>query len=293
VDSDLRLTGEARDAKLGLAFGDLGGRCGLGWASARAGGFALGKADLPVELVSGQLVVPLTAVEAGGGTIRLGGAVDLRKKHPQLVLPGSTVVLEGVRINRDVGRLVLSRFNPIFAQLASLDGWVTLVARDIDVSLDEKVLQAGTGSGRLDLSGLKLEPGGGLLADLLALGGLAQDKAHDVRVGSVDFVLRDGGIQYENFTIAFDETFDLRFRGTVRFDDRLALAVSVPLRAALLRKLGLGEQAEEYARLLEGARLELPLAGTRLAPRLDLAKVDVRALVRKAGGRLPVGRRGL
>jgi hypothetical protein len=38
----------------------------------------------------------------------------------------------------------------------------------------------------------------------------------------------------------------------------------------------------EYARVLEGVRVEVPVVGSRLAARLDLSKVDTAALVRRA-----------
>ena len=38
----------------------------------------------------------------------------------------------------------------------------------------------------------------------------------------------------------------------------------------------------EYARLLEGTRVEIPIVGSRLDPRLDMSQVDIRPLIQQA-----------
>ena len=66
------------------------------------------------------------------------------------------------------------------------------------------------------------------------------------------------------------------------FDDRVNLVTSVPIRAALLERLGVGGPVMEYARLLEGTRIDVPVGGTRLNPRLDLSKVNLAPLIERA-----------
>ncbi len=292
VESDFRLTGPASRPKLRPVFRDLRGEAGLGWASASYAGFSLGEAKLPVRLTDGRIeVLPVTAVDASGGKLRLGGVVDLGPDLPILRLPGETVVLENVPVNREVAEKLLSRFNPIFGRLVSLEGRVTMSVRDVSLPLGEEIKKSGTASGRLDLSGMRARPGG-LLTTLLALGGIGEEKAQVMEVGGVDFLVRNGAVHYDDFTVIFDKTFDLKFRGAVRFDDELDLAVSVPVRSALLRRFGVRGRVDDYARLLEGARVEFPILGTRLSPKPDLAQVDVRPLVKKAMEALLKGEAG-
>jgi hypothetical protein len=281
IESDFTLTGPASQPKLRPVYRGVGAKTAVGWDTARAAGFTLGKARLPVELKDGRMVVPVTAVEAGGGKIRLGGVVDLEPDEPIWRLAGETVVLENVEVNREVGQKLLSHFNPIFAQLASLEGKITLSTRDLHLPFGESMKKLARGSGQLDLTAVKVRPSG-LLTGLLELGGVRGEQLRALDVRRVNFQIRDGGIRYDNFTMAFDETFDLRFHGLVRFDDTLDMGVSVPVRSALLRKMGVRGRVDDYARLLEGARVEIPLLGTRLEPRMDLTKVDVRPLVQKA-----------
>ena len=282
IESDFLLAGPASSPKLRPTFRNMKAQAGVGWDSAKYAGFSLGQASLPARLVDGRIeVLPVTAVDAAGGKIRLGGVVDLAPEPPLLSLPGETVVLENVPVNREVAEQVLSRFNPIFGQLVSAEGRVTMSVRDLSLPLGQEIKKSGSAAGRLDLSGMKVQPGG-LLTTLLDLGGITPEKARVMEFGGVDFLVRDGAIHYDDFTVTFDGTFDLKFRGAVRFDDELDLAVSVPVRSALLRRLGVRGRVDQYARLLEGARVEFPIMGTRLAPKPDLAQVDVRPLVKKA-----------
>jgi hypothetical protein len=101
-----------------------------------------------------------------------------------------------------------------------------------------------------------------------------------VEVGALDFVMKDGRIRYDDFTLVFPGDFDLKFRGSVGLDDTLELVVSIPLRAPLLDRLGAKGPTQEYAERLRGTRVELPILGTREKPRLDFSKVDVQALLK-------------
>ena len=165
--------------------------------------------------------------------------------------------------------------------MVGLEGRLNLSTREIRLPLGPEIKKAGSGSGKLDLSGMKIRPDG-LMKELLSLGGIPEEKTHVLDVGSVDFLIADGGIKYDNFALTFDKTFELIFRGTVRFDDELDLFVGVPVRSALLRRFGVRGPVDQYARLLEGARVDIPVVGTRENPKLDLSKVDLRPLIDKA-----------
>jgi hypothetical protein len=135
--------------------------------------------------------------------------------------------------------------------------------------------------GRLDLSDLRLRPAG-VLKELLSLGGLGDQAGQAVRVGGLDFRIERGAIRYDNFPMTFGGQLDLVFSGAVRFDDGLEMTVSVPVRAALLERLGVKGPVAEYARLLEGTRIGIPLVGSRLNRNLETSTVDLRPLVAKA-----------
>jgi len=287
LDSDFRLTGPAQRPTLMPVYREMQASAGFGWRTARILGFDLGDANVPITFEDGRIVVPGTQIQASGGKANLAATVDMSKPAPRLTMPGKLVVLDNIQINREVGQKVLSRLNPIFGKLLSLEGRITLVTRDIDVPLGEAIKKrgpdSGTGSGHVDLSGLQFEPDG-MMAELLKLGGLGGKQL--VRVSGVDFVIRDGALRYDNFTMTFGGSFDLRFRGVVRFDDSIDMVVSVPVRAELLKKLGVGGSAEQYAKLLDGVRIDVPILGTRDKPNLDMAKVDIQPLLKKAAEKM-------
>jgi len=280
--ADFRVTGPAHRPEVRPVFRDVAAGTELGWKSANFYGVALGEAKLSPQLREGQVRLPETAIAAvDGGKVRLRGIVDLEPPAPVFRLPGKVKLLEDLTITRRMGRQLLSRFNPIFSQLAAAEGEVSLETNDLVLPLSREIAKSGSGSGRLDLEKLKVRPEG-ILSTLLQLGGVAAKDKAPVQVTGVDFTIRDGRIHYDNFTLLFAGGFDLRFYGSVGFDDTLDLAVSVPVRAELLQRFGVRGPVLDYARLLSGARVAIPLIGTRLKPGLDFSKVDLRPLIDRA-----------
>ncbi|MDY6913391.1 MAG: hypothetical protein SVT52_02895 [Planctomycetota bacterium] len=258
----------------------------VGWDSGLAYGLTLGQCLLMPMLQEGQVHLPAAEIPASGGKINLAGLVDLRQGDPILRIDKPLAVLDRVKITPEMGQHLLSRVNPIFADLAGIEGEVSFSLADVELPLSGRIKRSGRARGRLDLSDMKIQPRG-LLGNLLQLGGRTSSEAQTVRVRSVDFVIRDGRLSYDNFTLVFGDTFDLRFSGSVGFDDTLDLTVSVPIRLELLKVLGVRPGLlAEYARLLADLRVEVPILGERTRPRLSLAGVDVRKLLAGASERL-------
>jgi hypothetical protein len=260
----------------------LNGDAGVGWASANVVGMELQQADLSPKLVRGVASVGGTPIRtADEGHVRLPVEVRLDRDVPLLVLLEPADVLDGVPVTAETGRELLSRFNPIFANLAGLDGQLTLRLEALELPLDKEKLNEATGRGRLDTSRMNVRPAG-ILAELLRLEGLATGRTQSMSVRGAGFRINDGRVEYEEFTLDFGGGLDLEFDGSVGFDDTLDLRVSVPVRAELLRLAGVGGAWLDYARVLEGVRVEIPIIGTRLNPRLDLSRMDIAALLEEA-----------
>ena len=62
-------------------------------------------------------------------------------------------------------------------------------------------------------------------------------------------------------------------------DETLDLVVSLPIGVGLLERLGVRGPVSEYARKLTGSRVDIPIVGTRLKPKLDFSRVDVESLI--------------
>lgn len=253
----------------------------VGWTSVKAYGVTLGQAQLSPVLRDGELLIPVTAIPASVGQVRLGGLIDLRTSDPTFRLPGRVLVVEGAQVTPEVGRHVLSRINPIFAFMTRAEGTLSLATEDIVLRLSDQIRQSGSGKGRLDLKDFKVQFGGPM-AVLLELGAMDERDMLAVTMDGVDFALKDGRIRYDNLTMVFPENFDLKFSGSVGLDETVDLTVSVPVRAALLERFGVRGPVTEYARLLEGARVAVPMTGHRLLPKVDLSRVDMKPLVERA-----------
>jgi hypothetical protein len=283
------LTGPAEQPTLRPTYRGLRADSVVPWSGILLSGFRLGGARLLPELADGRFVLPSTTVEeidsAGrptGGKVRLGAVMDVGADEPTLELDGEMVILEGLRITPEVGRKLLSRFNPIFAGLASLDGSVTLATdKKILLHFPREGTVHGSGSGRLDLSGVRVRPAG-LVAELLLLVGLGGGETRIIQIGSLDFKIKHDRVEYEDFLVKFGDQLDLRFKGSVGFDDTVDLSVSIPVRAAILERVGVKGPILDYARLLEGMRVDLPIKGTRFKPDIGFPRDVIQRLVQRA-----------
>jgi len=280
---EIRIAGPVRAPDARPAYRDLEARAQVGWDRAEILGVRCGSVKLAPTLQQAQLTIPPTEAEAADGTIRLGGVIDLREAYPVYRRPGEVRLLEGVAVDERLGRRLLSWFNPIFADLASVQGRVTLDTSDLVLPLAGEHMDRASGRGRVDMTQVSVRPDG-LLGNLLLILGRQYHRGQrvEMRISDVNFTIRDGRIDYDDFTVAVGDDLDLVFLGSVGFDGTVDMAVSVPVTAALLERFGVGGRVLEIARILSGARLEIPIAGTRRAPRLDLSKVDVRSLVIRA-----------
>lgn len=263
-------------------FQELATAAGLSWDSASGYGLHLGKGKLSPALKQGQLAVPFVAVPlASGGQIHLGGVIDFHSDEPTLSIRDRTQLVDNVPITPELGKSLLSRVNPVFGELSRAEGTASLSVEGVALPMSEAIKHRGAGRGRLDFRDLKIAPAG-LLTEAIALGGLGSQDLYTVKAEGLDFTLNNGRLHYDNFALVFADGFDLRFRGSVGFDDTLDLTMSVPVRPALLKRCGIAGPVNEYARLLSDARVEIPILGTRSQPKFDVTKVNVKPLIERA-----------
>lgn len=279
---DITVTGPAASPDIKPPFRKMAAGAPVTWgAGSKVYGLTLGAARFEPGLADALLKLPVHEVDANGGKLRLGMEIDLRQEESVFRIPGKLTVLDKVGLNAEVGREILSRALPLLGQANSMEGSVTLVLEDFNLPLGDRMTKAGTGKGHMDLSSMRMRPAGEM-ALLMSLGGMKGDQAYPISVSGLDFALRDGGLWYENFALIFNDSIDMRFRGVVRFDDTVDMFVSLPMSPSLLEGLGIKGPTSQYAKALEGMRVEIPMGGTRGSPKLDLAKVDVKGLVTEA-----------
>lgn len=256
------------------AFRGLAGGTTIGWDSAMLYGVALGAAKIDPSLKDGRISIPQTAIAVSEGRVNLRGDLDLTGADPVLRVPGQWNALENVAVTREMGTELLSHINPIFGFMSRLEGKINLHATDLVMPLGSTDKSVGAGKGMLDLRQMQMQPGG-FLGEMLELGGLPIRDLYPVEVGKVDFVVKDGRIHYDNFTLTFPEKFDIKFYGSVGLDDSIDLVVSLPVSPAMLSKMGVSALPVD----LTGLRIDVPMVGTRENPRLDFSKVDTKKLL--------------
>jgi hypothetical protein len=279
---DLTVLGTVRDPEVTPQFRRVKAATGFGWAKAEALGVPIGQAEISTVLSDGMIGVARRVVNAGTGTLEIGGIVDLRSTPPVYRLPGRTRVLDRLTITPALTRDLLARFNPIFAELTEIDGEISLDVADLELPLDESIKRTGGGgSGHLDLSDLEVRPRG-VLGQLVRLAMLAPPDEALMETPGVDFVIRDGRIHYDEFRLVFPNRFDMKFFGSVGFDDTLDMAVSIPVSVPLLERFGVKGPLTDYIRILKDLRVVIPLAGTRIRPVLDFSEVDIAPALRRA-----------
>jgi len=284
--SEFSVTGPLNLPGPGLPYRDLAANGALGWTSGLVYGMAVGAATLQPRMRNGMVELPTVEVPAGAGWVRLSGRVNLTGQEPALEMDQPLQVLQRLPVDPDVGAKLLSRFNPVFARLAGLQGQVDLSVSGISLPLGKGLRTAGKGQGRLSLGQMQMQ-GGDLWQELLRLlGSATPSQTMAVRFTDMDFQIRDGAIHYDNFGMVLAEGVNLVFRGRVGFDDTVDLWVSLPVTPEVLRRAGVSGPAAQYAQALSGARIEIPVVGTRMLPRLDLSRLDIRPLVRQAAQRI-------
>ncbi len=247
------------------------------WESAELYGVKMGAAKLSPVLRDGRMTLPTTAIPASGGKVNIGCVVDFRPTDPELMIPGRLQALEHVEITKEMGAELLSRINPIFMYMTRVEGFVSMHVQDVRAPLGEAIKQSGTGTGVLDLGKLKIQPGG-IFADLFGFVGLPVDKLYPVEVGKVDFVLKNGRIHYDNFFLVLPPGYDIKFYGSVGFDDTVDLVISLPVTPNLIRSFKL-PLTDTLTPALSAIRIDIPMSGSRQNPKLDFAKVDTKKLL--------------
>jgi len=280
--SDIRIQGPARVAEADPVFRGVQGTMEAGWQSAKLYGMNFAQAKLAPRLENGQVIIPETIILSEGGQVRLKGTIDLAGKEADFQLEEVTQVLDNLKLTEGLAQNGLSRINPIFANMAKTEGTVSLSMQGVNLPLSKEILKTGKGQGRLDLSNLKVEPSG-ILKELLTLAGVDSEGIQSAKSRGVDFVIDQGRLKYDNFVLSFGEQYEMKFYGWVGFDDTVDMVVSLPVRAALLERFGVNSaSATEYAGVLEGVSLDIPLVGTRTSPKLAMNQVDMKPLIEKA-----------
>ena len=240
----------------------------IGWDQIAADGFTLGKADLGIQLKNGLLSLSPTDVPANGGTIHLGGRVDLNQTPAAYILdktPQGTPLIKGVQLNKQIAAGPLA-FLPLSwgadknnPALGEVGGQLNVTLNDAFIPLDSDAFKTkGATSGTLNISNLTTNAPvfSQLLAAIAPLVKVTQTNILNIRGGSIPnapFALANGKVTYENLSLG-TATQSIRFSGSVGLDKSLTMSVQVTA---------------------SGITIPMPigLSGTTSDPKLSLAPI--------------------
>jgi len=272
--SDFQITGAARRENLQPAFYELKSNVRVKWDSAQLYGVQLGPAEFSPELKQGQIVLPLTSIVAQNGKFNIQGIVDLRQAEPVLRISEPMMILDNFPVDQETGHQLLSYVNPIFAQMTRMSGLASLELGAVEIPLSENYQTNLKAHGQLSLADMQVQTEG-MLSAIEQLLGLQKQVTQPMKVEKAQFDIKNGRIYYDDFRVTIARVYDLKFYGSVGFDDSLDLTVSLPVAPDLLENLGIQNPLQEFTKLITGARLEIPIVGTRTKPVLDMSKVDL------------------
>ena len=243
-----------------LAEGELSGAASVG--SFKGLGLTAGPADASFLLSKGLLKVAYEPA-LNGGKLRLVPEVEVGGRGGAFGFPAKTRLLENVTLTQKMMDTLLVNMNPLLQGSTVLGGTVTLDLRschvvpgltvDKGVAVDMDVL----------LKQLKLEMGPSL-RELLSMIKV-KERVYEVDQLPVHVVIKEGRIHMDPVKMVIDKQ-PVVCSGWVAFDGTIKYLIEVPVTERLAGGMA--------GKMLKGAVIKIPVAGTVMEPRLDTSAVQ-------------------
>jgi len=263
------LSGPANDPRAKPAWRGMTGNFQAGWTSGKVYGIPVGAAQFKPVMRDGQITLPVTEIASGDGKIRVGFVLDLRTQPATFHMGPQLQAVENLHVSHDFKWGLLSKMNPMM--MGDVDGRVSMLLDDLVCPLGDKPLDQMTGHGRLDLAQFKMTSAGpaGLVDKLFSMIDLGDGQAHNVAPTSTVFTIRNGRVEYEDFSLVLDNKYEMAFSGWVGLDDSIDMTITVPATANFLTKLGIKIPLVDMANL----RVPVHLTGKRSSPKVSMGSV--------------------
>jgi translocation and assembly module TamB len=247
---------------------------GVDLAEFRAFGMTLGATPLVARCAGGRLVIDPIQTTLNNGRVDLRPEVRLDDpKGLSLVLaPGSSIA--GAEINDEVSRRVLAFVAPVLQDATSARGRISAEFRQAEFPIGGDAGRTSTVVGRVVFEGVEFG-GGPMAADLLGLVGHRHGTTVKLQQ-PVELAIADGRINQSGLVIPVGRAAPIVIRGSVGFDQTLALRADVPVTPAML-----GMKAGPGAAFGDGTTVPIPIGGTLSRPTID--QRALRVALGKAG----------
>ena len=245
----------------------------IGWDSASIVGIEIGTADFPLKIENGRFL-SRAEIPVSRGTLRWNLDGDVAGT-PMVIVQSPEKVIENVAITRQMCQGWLKYVAPILADVASVQGNLSLQIDEATIVPTD--LKRQTIKGQLQVHGANVGPGP--LADQL-LGLVQQVRALRKGAGATDgggqqttwlqlpeqqigFDVQQGRVAHKNMQIQAGDVV-INTSGSVGIDGQLELIAAVPILKDWVDKTPLLQS-------LAGQQIQIPVRGTIQRPQMDLS----------------------
>jgi translocation and assembly module TamB len=267
-----RVKGPLSGASLAGVLKGLDAEVGLDLASADAFGLKLGPAPLVVRCGGGKVAIDPVHTTMNGGKVDLLPGLDVDEARGIALTLAKGSALDGVVINDEVSRAVLSYVAPVLDKATHVNGKVAMTVDGADIPLascpPDRRLNL---TGQLVFQDVVFAPGP-FAEEVLTLAG--PKTARGVRLHQpVQLAVADGRVIQKGLEVPIAQGSKVALEGSVGFDQTLDLKASVPLTKALLGPAGgLGANLDG---LVDGRTVVVPIGGTVEHPRVNRQALQV------------------
>jgi len=219
-----------------------------------------------------------------GGTVTLGGRIDLRGPVARLLVTQPLRVVENVPLSDPGVRDYMKFTTPILAGSVGSDGRLSGDIESLDLPLAGAEEKRATGSARFAIDNFRTELTGPFAT---ILGWYGQPTRTPVqRLGPIEVQLAGGYFIIKEHPVVFGPDTRILVKGRIGLDESLSIELNTPLTAPMLKRFGVPAVAAPY---LVGQRLTMAMTGTIHKPQLDdklvakrIGQMVAEALKRKA-----------
>ena len=241
---------------------NLNGTVTTGFDNAAYMGLNLGSTDVNVNIKNGLMQIEPFTTTANNGTLAFAAQANFRDQTPLLQTPQSTFAARNVELNREMTTQLLQYVNPIFANLTGVSGVANFECEKLTIPLAAGQENKTEVIGTISASDIIVEASGLLSEILTAMGKPISGDRLTIQPATI--TVQNGVVQYDKMEIDIGEN-PIVFSGTIGFDERLNMTVSLPF-TLTGRTVRIGQSHEEQI-------LPIPLTGTLRRPRLDLDRL--------------------
>jgi translocation and assembly module TamB len=270
---------------------ELAGQADLRWRSADLFGIGLGPGQLSARLDTGVVHTGLVEARLSRGTLRISPRLHLVSPSPWVTVDRGQI-LEDVAISPAMCEQWLKYVAPLAAEATRAEGQFSLTVDQVAIPL----LQPGAAraQGVLAIRSAQLGPGP-LAVQLIYLAeqakavvqrrlpgasSLAQGAWVRIPQQETRFHLSDGRVYHDRLELQMGDMV-LQTRGSVGFDQSLALVAQIPIRDEWVA-------GDPRLARLSGQTVEVPISGTFRSPRLDRQAMEKLSaqVIQQAAGRI-------